>query len=473
MPMQAVLIICVLTIVSSGFGLLGLWYPLFSVVLFVVLLFAGICLFLYFCKDFLTQLRFGAFHYLLFLMFVFTVFFHSIGILVPETGFDALWYHLPLIQEYSTQHALVHDEQFYQSLYPQYGDGVLLLGYISLGVIGAKLVSFIFFLILSLTVYAWLRRKLSVGDALLGALVVDLFQVVSWQSSSAYVDVISAVFFLWSVEYFFLEKKESGLSIHFFTAALATGVFLGTKFINLGFLPLYVLLSFFHILMKSRDKSVQRQISELILFWLVTVSLALPWYLRSWWFTGSLIYPIGTIYAVPVIAQMGVIGWKEWIMIRVQSIWQLPFEFFFRNDGYVTPLLLLFSLVLLMKKSWSRELFLGTLTGGYGLFFWYFFPPPSTRYVLGPVIVFWIVMYQAIIHFFQKRLVWVRFIRLLCVLNVMMFLLVRVFVTTRSVPYLLHWENQQQYLDRFRNGFLDEKIDAWYSKSAKERTRAL
>lgn len=461
MSLQAALIICGLTILVSFLGLVGLWQPFLLGILFLALILE---VSFQVCKvfiDIFSQNKWRIFHIFLLILFIFTIIFHFIGVFLPETGFDALWYHLPLIQRYVEHHQLIYTADFYQSLYPQYGDGLLLLGFSVWGVLGAKLVSFLFFLLLINTVYFWLREKLSVVDTLIGTLMLCFFQVVSWQSSSAYVDLISAVFFLWLAKFLSKSKESKRPNFQLILGALSCGIFLGTKFVNLGFLPLLLLLS--TITLFIGNQFFKDKVKKFSTFWIILASVALPWYIRAWWFTGSLIYPIGTIYAVPVIEQMGVSGWSEWLAVRLRAVWRLPIEFFFKNDGYVTPLLLFFSPVLLLKKNWSKEVLLGFITGLYGLMFWFFFPPPSTRYVLGLIIVLWIMVFQQIILTFRKTK-FVHFIRIICLMNIIAFFALRLFINTRAIPYLLGQETQQQYLNRFRNGFTDEKINAFYGK---------
>lgn len=463
MSLQVVLSICLLSILIFILGITGVLNPFICGLLFIFLILATTFLVSRVFTDYFHDGYSDGLRILLAALLFFTICFHLTGVMVPETGFDALWYHLPLVEKYSQSHQLFYDATFYQSLYPQYGDGLLLIGFSVFDVIGAKIVAYIFFLLLIITVYSWIRKTRSAQESLLGTLVVALFQVVSWQASSGYVDVMSAVFFLWSVEYLLSFQKNRSNRLAFYTSALAAGVFFGTKFVNLGFLPLYLVLTCVQFGSEEKLNSSRLQkLARFSIYWLILGLVALPWYIRAWWYTGSLIYPIGTIYAIPVIEQMGVTGWSEWLSIRLRTVWKLPLDFFFRNDGYTTPLILLFTPFLLIRKNWTKPFFLGMMIGIYGLLFWFFFPPPSTRYVLGLVIVLWITIYQATVLSLDNSKYLRNIVYSLIILNVIGFLLIRVFVSTRAVPYLLGWENQEEYLNRFRNGFLDEKIDGFY-----------
>lgn len=463
MSLQATLIICGVTVVVSILGLLGLWFPHILVISLLLLGVSG-CVFIIHVSRFQFSLqKTDYFHTLTSLLLIFIVLFHAIHVFVPETGFDALWYHLPLIQRYADHHQLTYEVDFYQSLYPQFADGVLLLGYSAFGVIGAKSVTYLFFLLLLASSYQWLRSKLSSNDALTGTLVLSLFQVVGWQASSVYVDLISSVFFLWASFELVLGHAFCKWDKHFFIACISAGVFFGSKFINLGFIPLFLFLTVVTLFGYTSEQSMRSRLTRLFVYWGVVISLVLPWHVRAWWMSGIWLFPIGTVYAVPVISQMGVTGWTEWFALRWGTVWRLPIDFFVHNDGYVSPLLLFFFPLALTQKTRSFATFLGIIIGLYGLFFWYFFPPPSTRYVLGLVIVFWIVVWQQTVLYAKSRPKVLFFVRALAVLNVTVFLLIRVFISTRTIPYLLGAESQQQYLSRFKNGFLDEKLDQFYS----------
>jgi hypothetical protein len=459
MSLQAVFIISGITLLTSMLGVLGVWFPPVTGVLLIVLVVSVLFLCLSLTKDVFSRSIYSPFHVIVLCLFVLSLGLLGVGVLLPETGFDALWYHLPLVKEYTEKHSLVYDPAFYQSLYPQYGDGLFVLGYSLWQVAGAKFVAYLFFLLLAVTCYFWLRRAMSVTDALLGVLVVCFFQVVTWQATSGYVDVISAVFFLWSMWWFFESddgKESKKAKLIFWVSSLSAGIFFGTKFVNLGFLPLFAVLASLQLRV--------RNIRSVLKYVVVMVLVAFPWYFRAWLYTGSLIYPIGTVYAVPVITQMGVNGWSEWLTQRVRDVWSLPWQFFVQNDGYVTPLLLLFSPIVLFRKKMTRHAWLGVIVGGYGLLFWFFFPPPSTRYVLGSVILLWLVLFQQVVLAVQRsKLLYL--IRLICIINILVFFSLRLFVQSRAVSYLMGWESQQEYLDRFRNGFTDEKINSFYGKS--------
>lgn len=442
--------------------LLGVYSVFVGFVIYIVL--ATLILYSFSRIDLFSLKKTTYFHKIVLTLFIFTVISHAMQVFLPETSFDALWYHLPTIHEYFSRKLLVYDERWYQSLYPQYGDIFFVVGYSLFGVVGAKSIAFLFTLLLIQIAFLFVRRSLTLTQSLLTVLSVALFQVVSWQSATLYVDVISAVFLLWTFYLLLHNDSERDCCIQ---AALCHGVFLGTKFINIGYIPLLFLVTSILFWQQYDQKNFLIFFKKMAIFWLISFLVALPWYVRSWWYTGSLIYPIGTIYAVPVIQQMGVSGWKEWLVVRSQNVWKLPQEFLLYSDGYTTYfpifILLVFSCFLAKKKKVTSEFVLGSIIGGYGLLFWYFMPPPSSRYILGLLIFWWITTANYFFQIVQNKWL-IRGIQFLLLVFCTVHLSIRLFVNTRGLPYLLGWENEQEYLNRFRNGFLDEKINTWYGQ---------
>src|SRR5258708_7478973 len=133
---------------------------------------------------------------------------HFSGVLVPETGFDAVWYHLPIVNMFVQHGEYFYWREYYQSLNPFFSDGIFLFAYSGLGELSAKMVAYLFGLGLIFVSYFIYRQFLNRFWSLLLVLTVSSFQVVAWQASSFYVDVANA---MWEVTalYFFLKSTQS------------------------------------------------------------------------------------------------------------------------------------------------------------------------------------------------------------------------------------------------------------------------
>src|SRR6185369_9240613 len=117
-----------------------------------------------------------------------------IGVLGPEVGFDALWYHLVLPKLY-----LVHHEVFfipggllYYSAMPKLAE-MLYVGGLSFGnEIVVKCIHFIFGLLTCFALYKLQRKFFTPLIALIGVVVFYSNLVFAWESASAYIDLIRA-----------------------------------------------------------------------------------------------------------------------------------------------------------------------------------------------------------------------------------------------------------------------------------------
>ena len=151
-------------------------------------------------------------------------------VFVPETGFDALWYHLPAAKFLVESHRFVYSPEIYQTANPQFADSIFSLGFMVLGSFGTKLVAFGFALTLIAVIFQLARLFISRSWALIFVITISTFQVVAWQSSSFYVDVAKAVVDLstiWLVLLSLKNKKHESkakylwLAVISFSASLA------------------------------------------------------------------------------------------------------------------------------------------------------------------------------------------------------------------------------------------------------------
>src|SRR5690606_12153593 len=146
---------------------------------------------------------------------------HATGIFVPETGFDAVWYHLPVIKAFSEAHRFVYLPDLYQSLNPLFSDSIFLLGFQVAGDLGTQAIAYAFGLTLVIITYALSRAVLPRTWALGVTLLISTFQVVTWQASSFYIDVAKAVWELAAV-WLVLKQKNIGLAGLFLGASVAS-----------------------------------------------------------------------------------------------------------------------------------------------------------------------------------------------------------------------------------------------------------
>lgn len=370
---------------------------------------------------------------------------HLVQVFVPETGFDAVWYHLPVAQGVLERHAFFADTNLYQSFNPLFSDSVFFLGYAVLGELGAKVVAYLFDIALIGSSYFLARVVIPRPFALVVVLLISGFQVVSWQSSSFYVDVakafweVSALFFLLNSDHFSQLKSFAVL-----------GASLASKAFSTLLLPLFMVIAF----PKSK---------RLVFYAAVSLCIALPYILFSYQATGQWFYTLSHHFS-----KLGEIGGEpritSYLVSRITALPSLPLEFLFTRE-YTSPLLLLFfplAVIFRRKIFVNRVLWQLTLFSLGQLLVWWFVPPLSVRYAVSGFIVMTILtVYFLLVAAKRYHFSFTRLLVLLMIAGVL-FMPVRLLIVKRSFQYLLGQQTKQQYIEQFLDGSIDDKLRAWH-----------
>lgn len=440
--------------VSLIVEILGLTQHFFSWSWLLILLpFYFLFLWIFDTVSYLKGLNFGE-RILVALIFVIWL-IHFTGVLVPETGFDAVWYHLPIADAFIKHGGFFYLPQYYQSLNPYFSDGIFMLGYSGLSELGAKFVAYLFGLATIFVSYLIARKFLNRFWALLFVLTISTFQVVTWQSSSFYVDVAKAFWELAAI-YFLMnsvssKKKNTVLASLFFGASLATKLF-----------SLFLLPAFLMILFKITQGSAF--LKNCLIFNLVSILVALPFYLFAYAHTGNLFYSLGVHQNK--LAEIGgnssVIGylWQRTLLLP-SSLTQLTL---FSRD-YTTLLLFIFPVLIFiyLKKIWKqKELVILLIFSVNQWLLWWYLPPLSTRYALSGFITLALILFWCLQRFTQENLKARNYVVLTVLMAVILNLLPRMVVLQRNLDYILGTKNKEQYLQQFYDGSIDNNLKIWH-----------
>lgn len=398
----------------------------------------------------LTQLaratwRKSLFHKVLVVIGVCIFVSHAIGILLPETGFDALWYHLPIVQDMAISRTVRFSPLIPQSNQPRLGELVFLPWYVLGGVTGVKIATYAIFLSLVLLVYRLSRLYVEEEMALLLTLLISTFHILSWGATSAYVDILRTLFEVGAL--YFLVKNRQSVAI----PAFLLGFSLITKLLSLLFSPAFFILA-----------GMQRSKSALVgcLLALILCSTVL---FQGWKMSG--IQPLTFFLTVgnDLIVQGSEGNMSMWIAKRVGIFLTLPIELSFHSESYMSSLFL-FSLPFIyisrheLWRMYRNEwVFLFV-----SFFIWICIPPLSTRYDLTAIILATILCASAVIHVSIKQQ-WAKLLLILFILsNIALNMSVRMAVHVRSLPYLLGKETQEQYLSRYDTDIMKGPLESWY-----------
>lgn len=397
---------------------------------------------------------------------------HATGIWVPETGFDAVWYHLPIVHRFVEHHRIYYIIQYYQSLNPLFTDLIFLLGYQIGGEIGAKFVAYLFGLSLIILSYRLARLVVPPVYSLLTVLLISSFQVVAWQASSFYIDVAKALFEIGAL-YFLLKQvslPKKTNNKEFVLSAWSFGASLASKLFSILLIPVFgVIVAMVYL---RNDKQWRQGIIGVGLFLGIAVSIALPYYIFSYYHTLSPIHAIEV--PLKILGEIG--GESNLVRYLVDHFIKLPFSlwYFVISKDYISPLLIFF-LPLGLYHGWKyflgmsikknnashQQLIIMALFTLSQWIIWWFLPPLSTRYALSGFIVLGVLVVKLMYYFKHSNLLLFRTSLTLLILAIVLNLLPRLVVTGRNLKYIFTNQTRTHYLEQFYDGNIDASLKSW------------
>lgn len=383
---------------------------------------------------------------------------HATGLVVPETGFDAVWYHLPVAQSIVAARGLVVLPDLYQSLNPLFSDLLFVAGFGLGKELGAKVVAYTLTLSLVLVSYQLARVKLSRFWSLWLALIVSTFQVVGWQASSFYVDTAKALWELLAI-WLLLDRDNIVGRWRWLVTSLFVGASLATKAFSWLLLPVFV-----HIIFQVQKKNKLRTALK---FLATGFLFALPFYLRTWLLTGNPVLSIGLH-----LSKLGEIGGQaQLIPYLLQRAALLPvslFSLIFFVQDYVSLLIIIFLplVVLQFKELWRDTYFQNLLYFGIAQYLvWWFVPPLSTRYALSGFVVLLIVLIGAAAKKIEKSSNYYVPLVIAIIFAIGINLAPRLVVAKRNMEFIINRPGVESYLQQFNDGSIDHHLQNWYQLS--------
>ena len=360
-------------------GLISLFYR--PLVIIVSLLFLGLLLLFWskidiwsslkmFWQNFKKTLRKDPLILAIIVIFLLFVLVNFIVALAPETGFDALWYHLTLPKIYLATHQIrfIHGGNLYYSVMPRivemlYGSA---LAFNPAGIL-PKVVHLFFGLSWFFGTYLFCRLFLGRRIALFSALIVYGTALVSSLSQTAYIDLAVAFFVvmsIWAVFRFF--KTNDNLDLYL--AAIFMGFNLSSK--------IYGLIIFAIVLGVLLYKSGWKPTLK---FSGIAFLIVLPFYFQSYLATGNPIYPV---FSVPdcclYLYTNGYYYLKDWYMyVWWKLLPKLSYQVFVLN---FTPILAIIPFIF-FSKNW-RKMVLPMIILTAFFFAWSLIPIQDPRYFL-------------------------------------------------------------------------------------------
>jgi hypothetical protein len=221
-----------------------------------------------------------------------------IGVLGPELGFDALWYHLTLPKIYLANHFInyIPGGLLYYSAMPKLTEMLYAAGLAFGNEISAKFIHFSFGILSLIALYRISRKFLPKNYSLLVLIIFYSNLVVGWMSITAYIDFARTFFeiiALWG----FINWAERQEKKWFIVSAVLMGLAISTKLLAIGslliFSSLIIYVSF------CRKEKIKTVFIRLVSYWIIGLFIALPWFIFSFIHTGNPVYPFFTnVYRV-------------------------------------------------------------------------------------------------------------------------------------------------------------------------------
>jgi len=225
---------------------------------------------------------------------------------VPPVSRDALTHHLAVPKLYLKHGGIYEIPSVQFSYYPMNLDLLYLVPLYFGNDIIPKYIHFMFALLTAGLIYGYLKKRLSPGWGLLGALVYLSLPVIVKLSITVYVD-LGLVFFSTASMLSIAKWVENGFKVKFLLlAALCCGLALGVKY-N-GLIVLFILALFVPYLYIAETKKLSveqtpvnnrdafhhqlKAIGYGAIFFLVAVVVFSPWMLRNYAWKGNPIYPL-------------------------------------------------------------------------------------------------------------------------------------------------------------------------------------
>ncbi len=198
----------------------------------------------------------------------------------PETGADALSYHLPYAKQFAEHQGLMVNPYLRYPLNVLNFDLLYAVGFVLNGEILARLFHVYAAFLMLLGLYELGARA---GSALAGALAAFVFienDLVTNIMVSGYIDLGIAMFAIAALMPL-LYRQQPLARQTIILSAIFLGLAIGTKYLGWLYLPILLL-----ILLMQRTK-----VRLLLLYVFVCLLVAAPWYVRNIWISGNPLHP--------------------------------------------------------------------------------------------------------------------------------------------------------------------------------------
>ncbi|MBW2602830.1 MAG: phospholipid carrier-dependent glycosyltransferase [Deltaproteobacteria bacterium] len=331
--------------------------------------------------------------------------------LTPPISRDALIHHLAvpnLWLKYGGYYEIPWAEYSY---YPMYINLFYLVCLYLKNDIAPKFIHLSFGIATSWLIYLYLKQKFDRNWGLLGMVIFITTPIVVWLSTSAYIDLGMTFFTTGSVLAFIKWRDVDNSRFKWFLiSSLCMGIAIGSKY---NALIVWFIVNL--MLMFSYVRDTNRQKSALkygIMFSVITILVASPWYFKNYLQTGNPFYPLFNSFFKllhhqtvqealngQAIEKTGKISFFKIRQVMYgESFWEtmlIPIRMFFQGkdssyqyfQGSLNPILIIFLPFALLNKRYGKDKIFFVCFTVIFIFMAFFLTAKQVRYIL-PVLPF-------------------------------------------------------------------------------------
>lgn len=407
-------------------------------------------------KDF----KIDRFSKIIFILLTVEILINFVGVLGPEISFDALWYHLTLPKIFLQEHSIFHipGGLLYYSDMPKLGE-TLYIGALSFGSdFFAKFINFSFGILCMVSIYKVAAKFIDKKIALVACLIFYSNLVVSWESITAYIDLVRTFFEITAFWAFleWIEKKDKKL---LYESAVILGLAIATKLIAIGSILIFSTLIAYEL--RGNIKNLTKTIFKYIF---ISVFISSPWLIFSFFNTGNPIYPLFTKFY-----PSGINGNILNPFNFISSIFQI----LFKSSDPISPIYAITPpLVFVVYKKLNykaKYLFIYSVTA---FVVWYITPQTGGGRFLLPYLPVLSIFASILIYKFKEVK---NFLLSVVVIISIITIGYRGIANSKFIPVVLRFESEKQFMAKNLNysygDFYD--IDGFFKNNIKQSDRVL
>lgn len=438
--------------------------PLIIVITFIF----GCLLFRYFKLQVLNLLslvknkdfKIDRFSKLILMLLAIEILINFVGVLGPELSFDALWYHLTLPKIFLQEHSIFHipGGLLYYSDMPKLGE-TLYVGALSFGSeILAKFIHFFFGILCLFPIYKVAIKFIDKRIALVACLIFYSNLVVSWESITAYIDLIRT-FFEITAFWAFLEWVEKRDTKLLYESAAILGLAISTKLIAIGSLLIFAVIIIYQL--RSNRKILMKR---LLVFILISLFIASPWFIFSFLNTGNPIYPLFTKF-YPSENSINILNPGSFI--------NSMFQILFKSPDPISPIYAItIPLVVFIYKKLNNKTIYLLIYSAVSFVVWYITPQTGGGRFLMPYLPVLSILTVVLISELKEVK---SFLLALVIIISILTIGYRGIANSKFIPIILGLESKEQFMSKNLNfsygDFYD--IDGFFKNNIKESDKVL